>query len=741
MSISPTDGQSSLPNSSTRDNRQNPTSSHGFLSPQQDRSLLGSHTGGPCSTSPGLAQVWESPLAGLIEVPGSNDGNFEKTSGISDIVKESKGSNAKKHSSGQKGDTYFQHQSSGGGCSSQFRFSRVGPQTNGRPARSPHNRILGSNGFQTSATQATARRSQVTNANHLLNFHYEVVHRSHPQQRVPALRRPQRIKPYNKDLFLQANYKFVVYDTGNYSIESIDPDKMFPWEDVVCLRYSSPFPVNCPICLESPLCPQITSCGHIYCFPCILRYLLMGMEDNKGESWKKCPLCFMMISSKDLYSVIIDQVKQFHVGDHADFVLLTRPKDSLIPLTKHQEATSPAPCGSDNSLDVFSKFVLTSDIELSVRDAKAHLSNWICKAEAGIIDDMEKLPYVCAALEHLEERMKSWMENLNFFGSPPLANCSSPLCIPKADYNPSVSKLYFKNSSLDMENFRSDTTMGARSPDNGVKHESAEVYAKRSNQFSHEKPAGSSVQMYNEDKILSEDLGSSNDARGQDSYNFYQVVDGQLLILHPLSMKCLLHHYGSYDMLPPRLSGQILELEAVTQSEAMRKRYRYLSHFPLTTTFQLCEIDLTEILPPPSLSPFMEEIRKRDKQRKRIAKKPIKHKRDSSHRVQVKDQKAKAEAASAAEVATLREMLNPSNQRYLTNEDTIFSLDEFEALGGVPASSQSTAVQSERKLFSSVTRLGFAAAHDSPALGIEDSAISSGRMDNSQASGAQGVLL
>ncbi|XP_057437601.1 uncharacterized protein LOC130729782 [Lotus japonicus] len=63
------------------------------------------------------------------------------------------------------------------------------------------------------------------------------------------------------------------------------------------------------------------------------------------------------------------------------------------------------------------------------------------------------------------------------------------------------------------------------------------------------------------------------------------AADGQHLILHPLNMKCLLHHYGSYDTLPHRISGRILQLETVTQSEAMRRRYRFLSHFPLTTTF------------------------------------------------------------------------------------------------------------------------------------------------------------
>jgi hypothetical protein len=59
------------------------------------------------------------------------------------------------------------------------------------------------------------------------------------------------------------------------------------------------------------------------------------------------------------------------------------------------------------------------------------------------------------------------------------------------------------------------------------------------------------------------------------------------------------------------LEAQVLELESVTQTDATRKRYRYLSHLPLTSTFQLCEVDLSDILPSEAFSPFAEEIRSR----------------------------------------------------------------------------------------------------------------------------------
>ncbi|KAL6634257.1 hypothetical protein ACP70R_026928 [Stipagrostis hirtigluma subsp. patula] len=535
----------------------------------------------------------------------------------------------------------------------------------------------GFTGLQGNGTQMATRKNQAVNANHLLNFQYDPI--SRPQPRGPRTyppRRPRKIKPYNKDLFLQANFKFVVLDTGNYQIESMDPDKMLQWDDIVCVRYCSPSEVLCPICLESPLCPQITSCGHIYCFPCILRYLIMGKEDYRGECWKKCPLCFIMISTKELYTIHITQVQHFRAGDVATFTLLNRSRNSLTPSVKSSSSESPS--ADDDPCNVFSKFILTSDVELSVREAKSDLSNWLHMADLGLVDDLEKLPYVSAALEQLEERMKYWTEYRTYGSSPPLKDSFSPGSSFKAtnsfDAHTSHQNSGQKNSPV------SDGDMITRI--------SALSMSPESNKSSDK---GTISKM--------DEKCSPVDPNEHDSYTFYQVSDGQYLILHPLNMRCLLNHFGSCDMLPPRITGKILELETVTQSEATRKRYRFLSHFSLTTTFQFCEIDLSDVLPPSSLAPFMDEIKKREKQRKRTAKK------EESERV-------KAEVAAAAQVSAMRfEHTNFSN----THNDVMFSLDDFEALGNNAGPSTSPPA-SERKLFSDVTRLGFASAQDSPPL-------------------------
>ncbi|KHN28587.1 RING finger protein 10 [Glycine soja] len=548
----------------------------------------------------------------------------------------------------------------------------------------------------------TRTKAQTVNGNYLLNFQYDPISRSQPRgpPPPPTTRRHRKRKPYSKDLFLQANYKFTVLGSGNYSPESMDPDKMLQWEDIICVTYLTPFSVQCPICLEYPLCPQITSCGHIFCFPCILQYLLMGEADHKGDSWKRCPLCFVMISAKDLYTVHITNVKQYQVRDNAEFTFLTRKKDSFTLSLKNKQETNITSRANEDICDPFSKFTLTSDVDLSVRHAISDLDGWLARADSGLVDDLEKLPYVCAAMQQLEQRKRYWSE---------LRSHDSEKSSKLNDYEHQIPSTVANSVDSDDEN----CSNGSRTSSSDFLDQNKVMMLDKSTAgicldqkldvekelIEQEMNLSSSYEEKND--IQRHSSGVVGDVKENDSYSFYQAADGQHLILHPLNMKCLLHHYGSYDMLPHRISGRILQLESVTQSEAIRRRYRFLSHFPLTTTFQLCEVDLSEMLPPEAFSPFMDEIKKRANQRKQLAKKE-------------KKEKIMAEATAAYSLP-----ISLSHQFTSRNDPPTFSMDDFEALGNSTISS-SPPLAGERKSFSNVTRLGFAAAHDSPSLQIQE---------------------
>ena len=389
----------------------------------------------------------------------------------------------------------------------------------------------------TRSTPHSAGRKNQMNGNHLLNFHYDPI--SRPRPRAPPPRRQQKIKPYNKDLFLQANYRFVVLDTGNQVSELMDPDKMLQWDDIICVRYYTPLPVQCPICLECPLCPQITSCGHIFCFPCILRYLLMGKEDQKGDCWKKCPLCFLLISLKDLYTLYIEHVRQYCVGDTAEFMLLTRQKDSFTLSEKYKQETDVMLCKSEVH-DSFSKFIFTSDVDMSVREAISALDNWLVRADSGLVDDMEQLPYVCAAMEQLEQRKKYWNEH---------GTCKSTISVKQIDCQPGSHVIPsttngacsdyeacgFRYGSPSSDVDGETKCLGKLTPD---KLDGGECLVQTD--YTGEKLEGQCSSLsssYDESKSLQGRSSGSKDAKDNESYNFYQVLDmGTLVFPSPFPL-------------------------------------------------------------------------------------------------------------------------------------------------------------------------------------------------------------
>ncbi|KAJ0054690.1 hypothetical protein Pint_02521 [Pistacia integerrima] len=694
MSILPSQSQIQGSTSSVS-NSQNPNFNHGNLLPR---------------SSPSMSN----------QIPGPLDATVQDAGGSSKEVSEVGTPNGRKHLPHQSSESQSQNHSGGSGVGSTQSRGKMSGTTGSLGSQ----QSTGSMSSQGGTAHSVGKRAQMINGNHLLNFQYDPINR--PQYRLtpPPPRRQRKIKPYNKDLFLQANYKFVVLDTGNYIPESMDPDKMLQWEDIICVRYSTPFPVQCPICLEHPLCPQMTSCGHIFCFPCILKYLLMGEDNHKGDCFKRCPLCFVMISPKDLYTIDIENVKQYRVGDTIEFMLLTRERDSFTLSQKSKQDKSALPCCSDEIYDPFSKFTFTSDVDLSVRKAISDLDGWLVRADLGLVDDLEKLPYVCAAMEQLEQRKKYWSEHRacdsNKSGNH--TDCRNESHGPLSTENnrdQDACGFGHKSASIDVSeqckllgDLRLDKSSGGTGL--GQNADVGELLEGQDTNLS---------SSYDENKSLQIHFTGSRDVRDKDSYNFYQAVDGQHLIVHPLNMKCLLHHYGSYDMLPDRISGRILQLETVTQSEAIRRRYRYLSHFSLTTTFQLCEIDLSEILPADALFPFMDEIKKRERLRKQLAKQDWKD-------------KMKAEAALVHSVPIL-----PRFGRSSHDDSPSFSMDDFEVLGSSPVTSSSPPNVGERRLFSNVTRLGFAAGHDSPALKIEETSDVHNNEGSNGSSGVTGISL
>lgn len=97
--------------------------------------------------------------------------------------------------------------------------------------------------------------------------------------------------------YIHANYRFIVDPRGDYRAQAEDADVHLDWNNVLQVIASSKTQSSsCPICLGEPTAPRMAKCGHIFCLPCLIRY--MHSEDaanplpEKKARWKKCPICY-----------------------------------------------------------------------------------------------------------------------------------------------------------------------------------------------------------------------------------------------------------------------------------------------------------------------------------------------------------------------------------------------------------------------------------------------------------------
>jgi hypothetical protein len=113
--------------------------------------------------------------------------------------------------------------------------------------------------------------------------------------------------------FVHANYRFVVSPTGDYSSQAVDADKHLDWSDVLQIIASAKSQTTaCPICLSDPVAPRMARCGHIFCLPCLLRFMNSTNDEEpsprKEARWKKCPIC------EDSFKLAEVRPVRFHEG-------------------------------------------------------------------------------------------------------------------------------------------------------------------------------------------------------------------------------------------------------------------------------------------------------------------------------------------------------------------------------------------------------------------------------------------
>ncbi|CAH8313239.1 unnamed protein product [Eruca vesicaria subsp. sativa] len=87
-----------------------------------------------------------------------------------------------------------------------------------------------------------------------------------------------------------------LYGEGAFSFKKTKPEPVsvsLPSEDT---NVDSNF--DCNICLDSVQEPVVTLCGHLFCWPCIHKWLLVQSDEH--QTHKQCPVCKSKVSHSTL---------------------------------------------------------------------------------------------------------------------------------------------------------------------------------------------------------------------------------------------------------------------------------------------------------------------------------------------------------------------------------------------------------------------------------------------------------
>ncbi|KAF4070395.1 hypothetical protein AMELA_G00285040 [Ameiurus melas] len=410
-------------------------------------------------------------------------------------------------------------------------------------------------------------------------------------------------KPFNKELFLQANCQFVVIDDQDYQAHFTDPDTLVSWDCVQQVRIYSHDVPSCPVCLYPPVAAHMTRCGHIYCWPCMLHYLSLS-----EKTWAKCPICYEAVHGADLKSVVAMETRQYVPGDVITMRLMRREKGVLVALPSSQWVKVEEPIHfGDVRLSSYSKLLLASQDQVLglLAEERAAL-----QAQLKQEHDDPQACFIQSALLQLQERedglLKRTVLNKGVVDGADMRKLSlTDSTVAEVTVNKlSGSKPVLQYASaLDEEIQETLEELPEVLPGQEVVSEAAKQV-----------PGGP------REETLTNEAGPQQNSQHGPYYYFYQAEDGQQMFLHPVNVRCLLREYGSLENSPQSISATVVEIEGHTVNEDVRRRHRYLSHLPLTCEFSICELNLQPpVLSKETLDSFSDDLERRRRARQKKA--------------------------------------------------------------------------------------------------------------------------
>ncbi|KZP25367.1 hypothetical protein FIBSPDRAFT_1041511 [Athelia psychrophila] len=488
--------------------------------------------------------------------------------------------------------------------------------------------------------------------NHLLNFTLPPRQSQVPQS-LP--RRSRKNAPshqvWNKERFVNAQYRFVMNPNGDFTVHFADPDIFFQWQDIlqVIIPRSSALATaaasgaqsgqdeghtTCPICLSPPVAPRMTKCGHVFCFPCILHYL----NTSDSLKWIRCPICFDSVNEKQLKCV-----KWYDGPDHSEddideaqpeasssasaldafatapregstmrMRLMQRPQITTLALPRSPTWPSDlipphqAPFHFLPDVYNFAKFMLATPTYL-ITDLTRDLDELAGerRALAGMGDELG-VSFVDAA----DAKLRHQIAKAAALESAPLREAVEKALRDQAEIEERVRR----------QAQRKREEMQAHQPSD-VPDEYLALQSHALNDNAPQPPQLAAANSQAPNRNPRQRRNVNPPPPSTQTYYYYQAVSGLPLFLHPLDIKILFSHFSSYASFPDTITIRVESFAEGTVNDDLRKRCKYLAHMPEGADVVFVEADLEGVVGAEGLRSFEAPLRMRKARRREKGKK------------------------------------------------------------------------------------------------------------------------
>lgn len=383
--------------------------------------------------------------------------------------------------------------------------------------------------------------------------------------------------------------------TTSFEVAAGAFDGVIGWDHVLFVVVSLPIDeYTCPICLEVPTTPRMTSCGHIFCFSCILRS--MNAQKNLGTSYsgthpttsdpkakkRTCPMCSATTGATELRPCIHHIISERHPqrGEEESFALVCRHKDCAVAV----KGDAYERCGYD--LDHWVVPCFGSEDALFSR---------YCFATEGLLE------------EHFEQELGDLQRRLHELEKLPRPY-SDDDAYEHCAIEEAIQLLLTSGYNFAHHNEHKQALLRRLSPMSGDKFPPFEEGSLRMTP-SHSSSLTAAVS----------DLSHISRPPAQAPVLwFYQSADGSRRYLHSLNRRMLRKEYRARTglanapdgaILPPLIQAPILAVMHPIQDPDTKASDVYTAHVPLGSTLTTVYVDLTGLVSPEVMTAFEGERR------------------------------------------------------------------------------------------------------------------------------------